>query len=817
MSDGNMRDASWVLLRQLNQTSTTPWLVAGDFNEIMYSNEKRGGRLRSARQMEQFRMVLSECNLYDLGFSGRWYTWERGRFLHNNVRERLDRGVANSQWNQSFPDYLVKHLRHSFSDHCPVLIDTTGKRQDFRHSPPLPFKFDAAWVMDDSCTTIIFEFWSSHTSDLPTKLCELGSSLKNWSLSMRKEKRAVKDSLEARLKELEEGDLDDDVLAELIDVKLGLNIEADKEELSWKQRARVNWLSHGDKNTTFFHNFAAARKKNNLIKEIGNGQGSIVSTTEEIACVAVDFFKDLFSASVTSDAETVLRNVRHCVTPIMNEFNVALLAKQGWRILSNHSSLLARVLKARYFPRTDFLSAQLGSTPSYTWRSIYSAKGLLEKGLGWRIGNGRDVSIWNDSWLLVKGDGRIRDHAIDIQYTRVVDLINPTSNEWNSALVKSIFTPSVAQQILCIPLAKTETDDMLVWRYEGNGHYTPKSGYRLLRDEASMEFRGIRIHGSNSFPEFFNLLWNLNLPSKCKIFLWRLFHNFIPNFTNLQQRRIQVQNACPFCEVAAESTAHFLYECSWSIQLLQALHIEFPDPSQFLDYRSWLSRFIINSDREKRVVIVITYWALWYARNQLVHEGIKQSIHKISAFVLAHVAELDIVAALSLSSLPSVPSRWSLPASGIIKINFDTSFLSSTKEAISGIVARDSTGLIMAACIIPHSDVNDAFVAEVKACESAVLFAIELGFKSVQVEGDSLTVIRKFSSGSLDKSIIQPIITDIKAKLHLFEKITFSHVGRQGNAAAHALARIHTQFQLPRYWVEEAPQEVEQITLADLR
>ncbi|KAK8663631.1 hypothetical protein V6N13_083440 [Hibiscus sabdariffa] len=261
----------------------------------------------------------------------------------------------------------------------------------------------------------------------------------------------------------------------------------------------------------------------------------------------------------------------------------------------------------------------------------------------------------------------------------------------------------MAQQILCIPLAKTKTDDMLVWRFEGKGHYTPKSGYRLLREEASMEFR---------------------------------------------------------------------------------------DPSQFLDYRSWLSRLIISSDREKE----------W-----------------ISAFVLAHVAELDTVAALSLSSLPSVPPRWSPPASGIIKINFDTSFLSSTKEAFSGVFARNSTGLIMVACIISHPDVNDAFVAEAKACESAVLFAIELGFKIVQLEGDSLTVIRKFSSDSLDKSIIQPIITDIKAKLQLFEKITFSHVGRQGNAAAHALARIHTQFQLPRYWVEEAPQEVEQVTLADLR
>ncbi|KAK8553757.1 hypothetical protein V6N12_030740 [Hibiscus sabdariffa] len=197
------------------------------------------------------------------------------------------------------------------------------------------------------------------------------------------------------------------------------------------------------------------------------------------------------------------------------------------------------------------------------------------------------------------------------------------------------------------------------------------------------------------------------------------------------------------------------------------------------------------------MVIVITYWALWYARNQLVHEGLRQSIHMFSAFVLAHVAELDTVAAVRFSSLHSVPSTWSLPASGTIKVNFDTSFLSSTNEAFSGIVVRNSSRLIMVACIIPHSHVNDDFIAEAKACASAVLFAIELGFRFVHVEGDSLTVIRKFSIDSMDKSIIQPIITYIKVKLQLFKRITFSHVGRQGNATAHTLARIYTQFELP--------------------
>lgn len=49
----------------------------------------------------------------------------------------------------------------------------------------------------------------------------------------------------------------------------------------------------------------------------------------------------------------------------LKEFNLAMLAKQGWRILNNSNSLVAEVMKAKYFPNLDFLNAQMGSNPSY--------------------------------------------------------------------------------------------------------------------------------------------------------------------------------------------------------------------------------------------------------------------------------------------------------------------------------------------------------------------------------------------------------------------------------------------------------------------
>lgn len=83
----------------------------------------------------------------------------------------------------------------------------------------------------------------------------------------------------------------------------------------------------------------------------------------------------------------------------IREFNIALLGKQIWRILTVPQSFVARLLKARYFPSCSILNAGLGRNPSFVWRSILASKNLIGMGSVLKVGNGETINIWDDPWI----------------------------------------------------------------------------------------------------------------------------------------------------------------------------------------------------------------------------------------------------------------------------------------------------------------------------------------------------------------------------------------------------------------------------------
>jgi hypothetical protein len=107
-------------------------------------------------------------------------------------------------------------------------------------------------------------------------------------------------------------------------------------------------------------------------------------------------------------------------------FNQALLAKQGWSLIQYPDSLVAVILKEKYFTGSDFQQARLGHNPSYAWRSIMQARKVLEKGLMWRVGNGANIRIKNDKWLQTPPTFQVQSPCLGLEpNARVSSLIDP--------------------------------------------------------------------------------------------------------------------------------------------------------------------------------------------------------------------------------------------------------------------------------------------------------------------------------------------------------------------------------------------------------
>jgi endonuclease/exonuclease/phosphatase family metal-dependent hydrolase len=101
----------------MKRVTSMPWVVMEDFNEILYSFEKEGGKIRPNKFLLAFQDALIDSGLSDPGYTGDKFTWHRG-----GIRERLDRAVACDGWRSKFPDATVENLDYSRSDHQPVLL-----------------------------------------------------------------------------------------------------------------------------------------------------------------------------------------------------------------------------------------------------------------------------------------------------------------------------------------------------------------------------------------------------------------------------------------------------------------------------------------------------------------------------------------------------------------------------------------------------------------------------------------------------------------------------------------------------------------------
>lgn len=189
----------------------------------------------------------------------------------------------------------------------------------------------------------------------------------------------------------------------------------------------------------------------------------------------------------------------------LQDYNLALLGKQGWRLLLFLDKLVSKVYRVRYFPNGSFLNAKLGCNPSYIWRSVLHTQSLIKQGVGCRVGNGTSINIVEDPWLPLESDPYVHSNNPAIVNQKVSSLFDNTRN-WDIDLINDIFDRREADLILTIPV-NSSLEDSWYWRREKLGDYTVKSAYLYLQDLKNN-------YNVSSNSGFWRKLWNLKIPPK---------------------------------------------------------------------------------------------------------------------------------------------------------------------------------------------------------------------------------------------------------------------------------------------------------------
>lgn len=72
------RQELWEYLKSLGSIMAAPWIAIEDFNQVVASWEKKGGRNINSNQANRLRAVIDCYRWVDLGFTGPRFTWKNG-------------------------------------------------------------------------------------------------------------------------------------------------------------------------------------------------------------------------------------------------------------------------------------------------------------------------------------------------------------------------------------------------------------------------------------------------------------------------------------------------------------------------------------------------------------------------------------------------------------------------------------------------------------------------------------------------------------------------------------------------------------------
>ncbi|KAF6143229.1 hypothetical protein GIB67_039012 [Kingdonia uniflora] len=487
------------------------------------------------------------------------------------------------------------------------------------------------------------------------------------------------------------------------------------EELCW-QKARVDWLQSGDRNTAYFHAMMYQEASGQVFNSEKNKLFLGAMNNEKKQQV-----KDIFRFDVACLPETFLgipliqgRVTKEILRPLVDKIKKratrwagSLLSIQG-RVVLTKSVLSSisiysmgiykwptsvikegeRILRNfLWFGEPDTKKACVVAWDKDEWSEFMRAK-FIAKSSSFSTCT-KDFSIWagvrgaledvcyNSGWVI--GDGSYIDLWREIWCSSISlkDLISNDNIPWKNlhAKVSSIIVDgrwSLPYNLLLLFYGlgmdinsikiNTNKADRRVWKPDLVGKFYVKGVFNVIQPKGQTIWWSKYLHRKAIHPQ--TALWG-----------WRFCHGKLPTDDNLQKKGISIISRCRLCSKGAETLTHLFWNCPFSSSLWSWLETLF---NVCIVERN-LKSLILASDTMSPYLKDLWIGAIWGGRmyNNQSDLGILRSLG-----VPLHPSKSTVIKSCS----------WELPRKGEIKINTDGAARGNLGKGGIGCIFKDCKG-----------------------------------------------------------------------------------------------------------------------------
>ncbi|XP_060211737.1 uncharacterized protein LOC132639298 [Lycium barbarum] len=491
----------------------------------------------------------------------------------------------------------------------------------------------------------------------------------------------------------------------------------------------------------------------------------------------------------------------------------AFAAKLWWNFRTK-DSLWTEFMRAKYSQRVHPMARKWNYSQSHTWRRMMHIIHRVDHLIFWKIHSGNS-SFWWDNWL---GNGKLADFVDASTSIRihVADFI--IDGRWDVCKLSLCLPPDKVQEIQRVTISSTHLKDQPVWTVSTDGRFNCRSAWNSVRECRNNTF-------------FNRMIWHQKSPFKISFFLWRLLKHKVAVDNNLKRLGCHGPSKCNCCLLPDVEDEEHLF-CKSRISRTIWLHF-----NRMMGIRTgqhelrqviltwWMTR--ADNPIQKlilRVAPSIIIWQIWKSRYKSRFENSRMSYNGI---ILMINQQLNLVTHNQSPRIPPfmkwyhfydlidkakpdisvTPVKWFPPRDGWLKLNTDGCSKGNPGLSGGGGVIRNHQGKLISAFSSPLGCMTNN-LSEATALQTGLKWCIDNAIRKIEVESDSLMLIKWIQNFASMPWNLQMVVMDIRTSLESFEDFKIQHCFREANKVADTLANTglecnqniwYTDFtQLPR-------------------